>query len=499
MNEQETKRLREFETRIREIAEEEGLQTTDILFEIVPAQRVLEGSAYRFPTNFSHWSFGRDYERNRTIYEHTGSGIPYEQVWNFDSPRAFCVETNPLPLNVLIIAHVYGHVDFFLANRYLQHGRSFGDIAEEARIARDRFRQYADRYGEEEVEKVIDAAMSIQWQDDPDPFAERPDEATLREHLLAFERAKLDIEASRGNALRKPPPQKEIEAIEERLKRLATHTPPIPDYDILRYLIEKSPRLKPWQKDILQTVRSQARSLAVGARTKILNEGWATYWHRAISKRLFEEGFLTKEEYGVLNEYHRGVVRENPLQLNPYRVGNALFEYIEERWDKGQFGREWEECRDAYRRAHWDTGAMQGRAKIFEIRGSFSDRIAIETHFTDEFIHREHLYIYQEQRDPKTGEGVLVIVEDRPAVIRKFLLDAFTLYGMPLVRVEDGNHKNCGELRLWHEFSGYELDEPYANRTLDAVRFLWGNTVHLDTVKMQGKPPRLMKYTYTKQ
>ena len=128
-------RLVEIEKRIKKIAEESGLLTTDITFEITTAQRVLEGMAYEFPVNFSHWTFGRDYEKYRTIYEHTGTGIPYEQVWNFDKPKAFLVETNPFALNVLVIAHVYGHVDFFLANRYLKQGRSFSNVAEEARNA----------------------------------------------------------------------------------------------------------------------------------------------------------------------------------------------------------------------------------------------------------------------------------------------------------------------------------------------------------------------------
>ena len=132
MNKSELDRLISLEKRIKEICQTFGLLTTDIDFEIVPAQKMLEGLAYMFPTNYSHWSFGRDYERFRTIYEHTGQGIPYEQVWNFDHPRALIVESNPFVLKVLVIAHVYGHVDYFLGNCFLQRGRYFTDIAEEA-------------------------------------------------------------------------------------------------------------------------------------------------------------------------------------------------------------------------------------------------------------------------------------------------------------------------------------------------------------------------------
>ena len=225
MNQGELDRLRKIEERIREIAEGMGLLTTEIMFEIVPAQRVLEGMSYNFPTNFSHWSFGRDYERNRTIYEHTGHGIPYEQVWNFETPKAFLVETNPLALNALILAHVYGHVDFFLANRYCRHGRSFADIAEEARNATTRFQEYTDRYGVEEVEAVIDAGMAIQWHQDLDPFAEEVPEEELRGRLIAIERAKLERPNTLAGELKGVQTAEEIAVIERNLNEVMLRTP----------------------------------------------------------------------------------------------------------------------------------------------------------------------------------------------------------------------------------------------------------------------------------
>ena len=91
MTKKELNRLIELDKRIQELVKEFGLLTTEVDFEVTTAQRVLEGMSYMFPTNFSHWSFGRDFEKHRTIYEHTGSGIPYEQVWNFDRPKAFLV------------------------------------------------------------------------------------------------------------------------------------------------------------------------------------------------------------------------------------------------------------------------------------------------------------------------------------------------------------------------------------------------------------------------
>ncbi len=482
-------RLQKLEVRIREIAECMGLLTTDIMFEIVPVQRVLEGMSYGFPTNFSHWSFGRDFEKNRTIYEHTGHGIPYEQVWNFDVPKAFLVETNPFALNVLILAHVYGHVDYFLANRYCQRGRSVADIAEEARNASVRFQEYTDRYGLDEVESVIDAAMAIQWHSDLDPFAEEVPEEEIRQNLIAAELAKLERSDTVMDEFQKPRTgeevEAEVEAIEDRLRELSHRTPPQPEYDLLRYMKSHSPKpLRAMAADVLSVIRNQARALSQNGRTKLLNEGWATYVHVHIMRQLFQEGLLTSEEHGVFNKFHSGVLRENKKSLNWYRVGYGLYEYIKQEWDRGRFGKEFDSCEDPHERACWDTGADVGNEKIFEVRANFSDRMAVELFFRDDFIRDQKLYVYQEQVDPQTGEIVDVIVEDRPEVLRALLKRQLTFYGSPIIYVKDGNYNDNRELYIVNvQDTGYplELDPQYEQRTLEKIFHLWGRTVHLET------------------
>ncbi|MDO8504346.1 MAG: SpoVR family protein [Candidatus Liptonbacteria bacterium] len=483
MTKQELDRLVRIDKRVREIAEEFGLLTTDILFEIVPPQRVLEGMSYMFPTNFSHWSFGRDYERNRTIYDYTGGGIPYEQVWNFEQPRAFLVETNPLALNAMILAHVYGHVDFFRGSRYLQHGLSFSDIAEEARNAAKRFTKYEERYGKEAVEKVIDSAMSIMWHQNPDPFFEEPDEEEARERLLEMARAKLERDMGTSSEFGKPLTAKEIALDEAFLSHIENLTPPEPCYDLLFYIKNHiTGKSRDWVKDILSVVRNQARALAPNGRTKMLDEGWATYWHVQITRQLFEEGLLTPEEHGVFNHYHSGVLRKSKLGFNWYNTGLNFYKHVKECYDKGQFGREYEECEDPYKRSRYDTHAMKGTEKIFQIRSGYSDRMAVDSLFSDDFIREQELYVYAEKTNEKTGESITVVVEDNPAKIRELLKSLFTNYGTPLIRVEDGNYHNQGELYLRHQYSGFELDSAYRNATLEKIYHLWGRKVNIESI-----------------
>jgi len=484
MNDKEIERLKVIEKRVKEIAEEFGLLTTEITFEIVPSQRMLEGMAYNFPVNFSHWSFGRDYEKVRTRYDHSGLGIPYEVVWNFDVPKAFVVETNPFALNALIVAHVYGHVDFFLSSRYCRHGRSFSDIAEEARNAAERFREYESKYGKEKVERTIDAGMSIRWQEHPDIFFEEDlDNDSVRSRIIMREREKLRRTKSFSSELKKSETKEEIEIIEKRLQHLSELTPPAPIYDLLGYVIRYSQALSPWQRDILTVIRNQSRALSPNARTKMLNEGWATYWHVRIMRRLFKEGFLTAEEHGVFNDFHSSVTRDQKIGFNWYRIGPALYEHVKERWDRGQFGRDYDECEDPTERAYWDTGAGKGTEKIFSVRSSYSDRMAVEDLFTDEFIRQMKLFIYKRHIDDHTGDVYYVIVEKRPEVIRQMLKNDFaSSMGTQQIKIVNSNYHNRGELHLKHNYYGEELDRQYMEGTMRNLYFLWKKKIHLKTV-----------------
>ncbi len=235
---------------------------------------------------------------------------------------------------------------------------------------------------------------------------------------------------------------------------------------------------------MLSVIRNQARALAPNARTKLLNEGWATYIHVHIMRQLFQEGVLTPEEHGVFSRFHSAVLRVNKFGLTWYRVGYGLYEYIKEIWDKGRTGREFEECEDPVARANWDTGANVGSEKIFEVRANFSDRMAVELFFEDQFIHDQRLYIYQEQPDPNTGEIVEVIVENRPEVIRTLLNQQLTLHGAPVIYIKDGNYNDNRELymvHVRHPNSQQELDGNYERAALEKVCHLWGRPVHLET------------------
>jgi len=486
MTKEELARMESIERRIREIAVEEGLTTTDIIFEVVPARRMIEAMAYHFPTNYSHWTFGRDYDRIRTIYEKTGAGIPYEVVWNFEKPRAFLVASNPFALNVLTIAHVYGHVDHFLRSVYFTHGRSYADVADEARYAAKKFREYENMYGKEEVEHLIDAAMAIQWQQHPDPFYVEQDEKVTREYLMKKEKEKIEalkkiLGATLSPELRKKS-KRALSSAESQLKALRHKTPPEPVFDILKYIIDRAERLAPWERDVLNLFRNQMRVLAPNMRVKLLAEGWATYWHMQIMRRLFDEELLTADEHGVYLKFHSQVTQASRLQLNVYCVGPALLEHVRRYWDKGRFGPEYDQCTDPKKRERWDTGAMKGKEKIFEVSARYSDRMAVEELFSDDFIHDQELYIYKAEEQPN-GDVVYTIVTRDPNKIRQAFKGSYTLYNIPSIAVTDGEYNDRGELYMHHYYNGQELHPTYREGALAQIGYLWRKPVHIQSVE----------------
>ena len=129
-----------------------------------------------------------------------------------------------------------------------------------------------------------------------------------------------------------------------------------------------------------------------------------------------------------------------------YKIGLELFRDIEERWDKGQFGEEWNACDDFRQRSNWNRHLGLGREKIFEVRKLHNDVTFIDEFLTPAMIDRLDLYNYR--FDPKRGQWV---IDSRdPEKVRERLLFQLTNSGQPVVVVEDANYRNRGELLLAH-------------------------------------------------
>ena len=273
--------------------------------------------------------------------------------------------------------------------------------------------------------------------------------------------------------------RKKLEEEMDRSKRFPEH----PDRDILGFLIEHAP-LERWERDILSVIRREAYYFVPQMQTKIMNEGWATYWH---SKIMTEKAASASEiiEYA---DRCAGVLATGQGQLNPYKLGVELFRHIEERWNRGQFGKEWEDCTDLERRRNWDRRVGLGRQKIFEVRALYNDITFIDEFLTPEFVMQQKLYTFGFNHRNDRWE-----VESRQfKQVKEKLLFQLTNAGQPFIYVEDANHENRGELLLRHDHQGVDLRVDYAREVLRALERVWKRPAEIHTA-VDGKPS-LMRY-----
>ncbi|MBP3887488.1 MAG: SpoVR family protein [Cellulosilyticum sp.] len=409
------KDLVRYNEQIEAIAREMGLDYYTQEFEIISFEDMLCYEAYvGMPSHYSHWSYGKTYDRLKTAYKYNLTGLPYEMVINSDPCIAYLMKDNTFLLQILTIAHVYGHNDFFKNNRL------FKDYTN-AKLTVEKFKNHADRIrsyihdpsiGYEAVECILDAAHSIKYQ---------------------------------CHSFRKTPIV-EGEKIE------------YPYTNLLEFLSCYG-QLEEWQKDILQIVQEESQYFYPQIETKIINEGWATFCHYNIVKRLNLPQEMMLEFYKV----HNGVVCQSPGSLNPYHLGFKIWEHLYNQFD-GDF-KQLLPIREQERDASF-------------IRKYLNLEIALESNLC-QFQEEERYYIISEVAD---SEGY--------KKIRNTLASEVGMGGMPIVQVKDVMHAE-NTLLLEHVEDGRELNLAYATETLKYIQTLWGGKVILYT-SLSGIPRRII-------
>jgi len=479
--------IHDIQMRMEEIARGYGLDFFETIFEMLDYEELSMFAAYGgFPIRYPHWRFGAEYDELLKSYSYGLSKI-YEMVINTDPCYAYLLSANAITDQKLVIAHVYGHCDFFKNNAWFsQTNRKMLDqmANHSARVNR-----YIDRVGYEPVERFIDACLSLENLIDPhSPFIRRAETEKSAEERQAAVQAR---DHGQPEAMEKgkfsskdymdpyinPPEvlERERKSREEhdQAREAARSFPEHPQRDVLLFLLQYAP-LKEWQHDILAIIRDEAYYFAPQGQTKIMNEGWASYWHSTIMTR---HG-LTDSEVIDYADHHSGTMAMSPQRLNPYKVGIELFRDIEERWNKGRFGAEWEECDNEQIKQKWDRQLGLGREKIFEVRRIHNDLTFIDAYLTEDFCRKHKMFSFAYNE----SSGNYEVASREFQAIKKQLLTSLTNHGRPFIYVKDGNYSNRGELYLQHDYQGVELKQDYATATLANLQMIWSRPVHIATV-----------------
>lgn len=469
--------LRALQLETEQHARDYGLDFYDTIFEVLDYDELSEIAALGgFPTRYPHWRFGMEYQQLSKGYRYGLQKI-YEMVINNDPCYAYLLRCNQLVDQKLVMAHVYGHNDFFKNNVYFAHTNR--KMMDETANHGNRIRSYMERYGEDVVENFIDSCLSLENLIDihlpgikrrsaPSAHSRFGEEPETETGISKFQsKDYMDSFVNPPEFLKEQ--QKHKEAEKQKAKQFPEH----PERDVLLFLLEHAP-LNHWQRDVLGIIREEAYYFAPQGQTKIMNEGWASFWHSTI----MTTRTLHPSELVDYADHHSGTMATSPGRLNPYKLGIELLRDIEERWNKGQFGPEYEECDDYETRRRWDKQLGLGREKIFEVRRLHSDVTFIDTFLTPDFCRRYQLFSFKHNDQNETYE-----IESREfKKIKERLLFSLTNFGQPIIHVKDGNYRNRGELYLQQDYFGVDLKIDHAQDTLRHLNRLWSRPVHIETV-----------------
>lgn len=433
-----------------------GLDPFPTHFELVPASIMYEFASYSLPGRFSHWTHGKAYYRQKMQYD-LGLSKIYEMVVNTNPSYAFLMEMNNLLQNTFVAAHVFGHTDFFKNNAYFQH--TSRRMIDKVSIHAERIAKYEYDHGKDEVERYLDAVLSIQEHVDYNLLLRGEDLDKKDDKAAPFVAEFDDLWSIEEKA-------KKAEEERDRRPGKTPKFPEKPEKDLLLFIMRHAPHLEQWHRDIVEIVRTEMLYFVPQMQTKTMNEGWASTWHSRIMREMGEKGIITDSEFVEFAQLHSGVLTPSKTSLNPYYIGYKIFEDIERRWDNPT----------TEERERLGRQPGKGREKIFEVRELDNDVSFLRNYLTEDLIKDLDLYLYKKEGDE------WVIAEKNWQKVRDTIVANMTNFGHPYLVVDNGDYRGNRELYIKHLYEGQELDSGYAEKTLQHVYTLWGRPVHLETV-----------------
>ncbi len=444
--------LKQYATRIEQLAKDLGLDYYPVDFELVPNNFMMEIAVYGLPVRMPHWSFGVRYI-HQLIRQGMGHSRIFEVMFPGDPCRAYLVNGNTLPENTLVTAHVLGHADFAKNNHLFAHFMDMagGHILEQAAARAHRIENAIQEHGQGRVEAVLDAALALEPHIDinrelhREPYpaqpakaepGQRPDPFQQRYHKLPGER-----------------PPAEPPATNKRVT-----IPPQPEYDLLWFIAHYAPELEDWERDIFLAVREESFYFYPVFACQIMNEGWASYWH---ARLLREADFLPHDLYLSAIKAHSDVVRpyaaerQLALAVNPYHLGFSMWEDIIEKH------------------------GLEAARRIVREEDDFG---FVRNYLTRELIEKLELFVYEASDD-----GDIRIAENDVHAVHEAILAPKFNYGAPRIAA---NHLHVdGSLQLVHDHQsdGRGVDLHRAERVLEYVGKIWQRPVTLHTIGDRGE------------
>lgn len=481
-----TEKEKELFTEVLKKCTDYGLDYYPTVIQKLNYDEMSEVAAYGgFPKRYLHWSHGMEYERLSKGYTY-GMHRIYEMIINNNPCYMYIMASNTLLDNVTVVAHATGHNDFFKNNVHFSQTdtNAMNKLANNA----TRIQRYMDRWGVDRVVEFIDHVQRIETLINP---AKAWQERTIKSLNIKDKREYYQprvIEPSKDKSYMydwlNPKGFREKEA--QRIKKLEAINEleilNLDEKDVFGFIKDHAP-LKAWQQDVLSMLYEEAMYFAPQGLTKTTNEGFASFIDYEIMTRQGLVGLGQESHDCGIVEYakHKAGVLGGKYSMNPYKVGFYLLLDIEDRWNKGKFGTEWEECNDMAKKANWDLKLNLGKEKIFEVRKHYDDVVFINEFLTQDFCDKWEFFEWK-----RYPNGEMKIESRDYKKIKSKLLQRHVNGGLPDIRLVDDNHQGKGHLLLQHYWEGRVLYKKYVESVMCSLHYLWGREIVLATRDQDG-------------
>jgi len=485
-----------------------GLRFEDETLEYIVTNRdLLELSPkIMIPTLYDYWVHDVEVLKEKGKYELYPSN-PYETVINTRPAISFYNDNNPDWLNVMIFYHVIAHIDFFQNNLFYRHtwdydftGQALADkrLIAKLRSEKGRWVDYIIEFARG-IDNLVNyyetlsgfhrppaSTLSPQLDYYFDVFLQTLYKAKIHEYIKEIERYNACVKeygdlAEETFFKKVDSKYPEFRSVyKKNLEKKSQKT-----NDLIQFLLENSEFLNKekneWMKSVLQVVRSTSLFFQPQIRTKIMNEGWASYWHET----LFLQDDRIKGHEVEFARVNAGVTSMPRVGLNPYALGMRMFYYIEEMADKGCYSFEFLKIQDTEKRKNYDSDTGQGQEFIFKVREDYCDYLFINRFLEQEFITRHNLFVAGKRLNKAKMVWEYYVKSRKLKDYRKMVSD--TLYHPPFIETDPDKSKN-GALYLKHRFEDKPLVQEFIQNTLMGIEYLWGGEVNLETSEIVPEP-----------
>lgn len=485
----------------KERAREAGLEFQDESLEYLVTNRDLLELTPKImiPTLYDYWVQDVEVLKEKGKYELYPSN-PYETVINTRPAISFYNDNNPDWLNVMIFYHVLGHIDFFQNNLFYRHtwdydftGEALSDkrVIAKLRAEKGRWVDYVIEFSRG-IDNLVGYYDELSLLDSPpsithsrkmnfyfDYFLQNIKKINISNYIKEVEKYNQSLKNNKkrgennffSRVERKHPEFEEL--FKKSLQKKTTSK-----LDLLQFIIENSIILKKeenqWMKSVIQVIRKTALFFQPQIRTKIMNEGWASYWHETL---FMQDDRISGHEVDFAR-VNAGVTAMPRVGLNPYALGMRLFYYIEEAADKGRLSYDFQRLNNSEKRKKFDNKTNEGKNAIFQIRKNLNDFLFINTFVDQDFINQNNLFVSGRRLNKSKMVWEYYVKSRKAKQYRQMLFDS--LYHPPHIEVDQKKSLE-NSLYLTHKFEEKPLVKEYLLNTLIGLEYLWGGPVNLET------------------